>query len=528
MTTLDDAAMDVTETSVQLEQLQATVELLEESLADAQLSLEDRSWLALATSAGEVIPEEHRRRAVRLGRIMSVADPLIRRAVTLRTAYVFGQGVQVAAEQEQDAGQDLNAVIQAFLEDPSNQSTFSSAQAREELERRLETDGENFYALVTNPLTGRVQVRVIPGDEVEDVITNPDDAADPWFYKRTYTRTVVEEGYAGTRQRRETRTVFYPAVGFWPRLRPSTIDGKPVEWDMPVVHTTVNRPEGSLRGIGDVFAALPWAQGYKEFLEDWARLVKALSKIAWRATSTKAGAATARTKYATLPDTGVGGMVVTAPDQRFEAVSKSGATIDSGSGRPLAAMVAAAMDVPVTMLLGDPGVTGARATAETLDQPLQLVIGMRRSLHTSLIVRVLDYVIDQAIKAPRGPLKGTRTVDQVTGREVMTLTGDQSRVIDVDWPSLTKDATKDLVDAIVAADDTGKLPPLEVARMLLVALGQDDIDSILEQLVDDNGDFVYPDDAAQANSAMGAVSRGDLPGTAPPEPEQDPGPDEGA
>ena len=36
--------------------------------------------------------------------------------------------------------------------------------------------------------------------------------------------------------------------------------------------------------MGDVYAAMPWARAYKGFLTDWARLVKALSKFAWRLT----------------------------------------------------------------------------------------------------------------------------------------------------------------------------------------------------------------------------------------------------
>lgn len=421
----------------QVAALQDMVELLQESLVDAQLAADDAGWTKLGDDS-TVLTREELRRASRLARVMAVADPLIRRGINLRIAYVWGGGVTIQAKQEEQGGQDVNAVIQAFLDDPSNQATFTSGQAREEFERRLATGGQSFEAFVTAPLSGRVQVRNIPADEVDDIVLNPEDKADPWFYKRTYTRTLVEAGtVAGTtRTRKETRTVYYPALGYWPKLRPSTIDGRPVEWDKPVLHTFVNRPEGSLWGVGDVHAALPWARGYKEFLEDWARLVKALSRFAFRATAkNRPGAAAVRNKIAAAPagaDGQVGATVVTGEGQSFEAIGKSGATIDSNSGRPLAAMVAAGTDIPVTMLLADPGVTGARATAETLDKPLELIAGMRRDLHAARLRQVLGFVIDQAVKAPQGPLRGVRTVDQVTGREVIRLAGDQDRSIDVD------------------------------------------------------------------------------------------------
>lgn len=496
-------------------QLENTIELLEENLVDAQLALEDRGWLLFGENG--MMTAEELRRAKLLARVMAIADPLIRRAVNLRIAYVWGSGVSIQAKQENDAEQDVNAVVQAFLDDPSNQPTFTSGQAHEELERRLATDGEAFHVLPTSPLTGRVQVRTVPSEEVEEIIANPEDAADPWFYRRVYTRLIIEPGYAGTRTRRETRTVFYPAVGYWPKTRPSSIDGRPVQWDMPVVHTVVNRPERSQRGIGDAYAAMPWALGYKEFLEDWAKLVKALSRFAFKATAKNhRGAAAIRSKIVAPPVTGegqVGQTVVTGEGQAFEAIGKSGATIDSGSGRPLAAMVAAAMDVPVTMLLADPGVTGARATAETLDEPLRLIIEMRRDLHAGLIRKVLGYVIDQAVKAPQGPLKGKLSRDPVTGLEVITLRGDQDRSIDVDFPSLAKTDVKTLVDAIVAADGTQTMPPLVVLRLLLVALEVEDIDEILDSVTDDNGDFVFPADSAAATAQQDAIAAGNLPGT---------------
>jgi hypothetical protein len=46
----------------------------------------------------------------------------------------------------------------------------------------------------------------------------------------------------------------------------------------------VNRLDGWKFGIGDAYAALPWARAYDGFLTDWAKLVKALSRFAWRLT----------------------------------------------------------------------------------------------------------------------------------------------------------------------------------------------------------------------------------------------------
>ncbi|MDN5760597.1 MAG: hypothetical protein L0H59_19090, partial [Tomitella sp.] len=358
----------------------------------------------------------------------------------------------------------------------------------------------------------------VPPEQVTDIITDPEDAATPWLYKRVYTTRVVEQGYTGlTRTRRETRTVYYPHVDFRPLQRARTIDGHAVKWDQPVVHDAVNRPSGSRWGVPDTLAAIPWARGYKDFLEDWARLHKALATVAFRATAkTKRGAAQVREKFATVPadGSGVGGVAVTGEGQTFEAVSKSGATIDANSSKPLAGMVAAAMDQPVTMLLADPGSTGARAVAETLDRPLELERSLRREVDADLIRSVLGHVIRESVRAPGGALKGTIRRDPNSQREIIDLSGDQQHDISVDWPPLDKVDVKTVMEALEIADGLDKVDPLTVARLVLVAIGVSDVDGELELVKDEDGNFVPPSSTVGdtvGSAAAEAYRRGEDP-----------------
>lgn len=495
------------------------VELLEESLVDAQLALEDRGWARIGTLTGETeFTREYLDQAAQIVRAAVVANPMMKRGMNLRIAYIWGTGCTINARQD-DEGQDVNTVIQTFLDDPSNQASFTSSQAREELERALGTDGNIFLALFTNRRTGRVQVRSTPPGEIVDIITNPEDRDDPWFYKRTYTTEVVETSAQGLFSRTRTVTVYHPALGHTPKLRPRTFNGHDIMWDAPMLHVSVNRLDGWKWGIGDAYASVSWARGYSEFLQDWAKLVKALSQFAFRATAkTPRGAAQVRSKITTAPTgDGVGATVTTAPDQKFEAIGKSGATIDSESGKPLAAMVAAGLEVPVTMLLSDPGQTGARAVAETLDQPTALMATARRGLWTSVITRVCEYVITQSVKAPGGVLKGTVTVAPDTGHEVVDLAGGEEPGIEVSWPTIDKTPTKDLVDTIVTAWDTGVLPPELVAQELLHALEVNNVDEVLDKLLDEDGNFIFPGEPAgqaTAAAAIRAFNNGDDPAAA--------------
>ncbi|MEU4574838.1 hypothetical protein [Nonomuraea sp. NPDC023979] len=304
-----------------------------------------------------------------------------------------------------------------FLDDVGNRRTLTGDQAHEELERALYTDGNVFLALFTNPRTGRVQVRTLPWDEITDVVCNPEDRSEPWFYRREWWEDRRTE--SGMQQIR--KVAYYPALGYNPTVKPrrltfphygdSTLAD--VVWDAPVYHAKVNSQLGWKFRIPDSYSAVDWARAYKDFLTDWATLIKALSRFAWRLTSKGSKQSQARAKLAAAPSTDrysgepqrAGATALLTPEMALEAVPKSGATIDSESGRPLAAMVAAALDVPVTMLLGDPGTTGARATAETLDTPTERSMELRRSVWNEAHKRILDYVIDQAAKAPQGSLK---------------------------------------------------------------------------------------------------------------------------
>lgn len=497
------------ELAEQIRQERATVAYLQETLANLEARLQDPYWVRLTTQAEHEFSRDGLRLVTEICRVMTIKSPMLKRGLALRTAYVWGQGVSITARDVQ-----VNQVIQRFLSDPGNRRIFSGDQAHEQLERSLFTDGNVFLALFTSPRNGRVQVRRLPWDEVVEVITNPDDRSDPWYYKRDWWEDRIDP-LTGARVT-ERRIAFYPALGYNPKSKPKTLrdvngDTGPVLWDAPVYHVKVGGDADWKWGLPDAYAAVDWARAYREFLEDWARLVKALTRFAWRVTTKGNKQALAKARLAAPPTrdplTGdaqhAGATAIMPQDMTLEAVPKSGATIDSESGRPLAAMVASALDIPVTMLLGDPGTTGARATAETLDTPTERSMEMRRQVWTTAFQAIFEHVIREAVRAPEGGLNGRIEVDPYTGRETVTLAGGADATVDISWPDLDDIDVASTVDAIVRADSTGHLPPLVVARLLLETLGVRDVDTILEQMTDEDGNFVAP----QVTAGQVAVDR---------------------
>lgn len=527
----------VSETQVQeiareLDGANLTIEHLQESLADLELMLEDRGWQRLGVWADQQFSRHGLESSARLCRAMAIANPLIRRGLNLRIGYIWGSGVEVQARATggEDGQQDVNAVVQTFLDDRDVRKVIWGAQARESNERTLGTDGNLFAALFTAPRTGRVLPRLVPLEEITDIIKNPQDRTEPWFYKRV---SVAANG--------QTETTYHPDVDFQPTagrvqfrrsqdgwlpwdLGDQQMEPGEILWDAPILHMKVNALSTWDFGIGDAFASIAWARAYKEFLEDWAKLVKALSRFAWRATASKNSAAqkaadrinasTATTSSVTDGGRSPVGQTASMVGVNLEAIPKTGATIDSESGKPLASMIAAGMDVPVTMLLGDPGVTGARATAETLDRPTELMAGLRRDAWTEFFDRLLGYVIDAAVRAPQGPLTGTVSRDE-WGRPVVTLDGDTERTIEVSWPDLTETSIDVLMTAIAEADGMSLLPPLVIAKLVLAALHQyvEDPDEILAEITDDQGNFLPPAGAV-GQAAVDAFNRGQDPAAA--------------
>ncbi len=497
-------------------------QLLAESFSDLARQLYEPGWLSLSAQFDQEFTGEGLKQIRALCRLMAIKNSLIKRGLSLRAAYVWGQGAEITARanghnRDNQAEQDVQAVVSAFLADDGNQEAFTGPAARQRLERCLGTDGEFFPVLFTKPASGAVQVRVVGADDIAEIICNPQDRSEAWFYRRRWIERTLDPETGSTVDK--SMEQLHPALGYRPANRPKQFGRIPVAWDAPMLHVKVGDLQGWQRGVPDAYAAIDWARAYKEFLEDWARLVKALSRFAWRMTAKgSARAQQAKARIAAHPAAGesaVGATAITPQDQVFEAIPKSGATIDSESGKPLAAMVAAALDLPVTMLLTDPGQTGARAVAETLDQPTELAMGQRRDVWEGVYQRILRYVITESVRAAKGKLKG-RVVTDDWGRERALLDGDTDSTIEISWKDLDGDMAA-AVKAVVEASTTGTLPPEQIARLLLTALGVKDVDLLIEAMVDpDTGKFLWPDapgSGGPANAARNGQDPADsLPG----------------
>ena len=469
-----------------LRESMGNAELMQERLAELELGLEDKMWLALG--GGD---REFDRRQLgeiwKLCRLMYLKNPLINRGVNIQAYYVWGQGVNIEAK-----AKPVNEVIQAFIDAPQNQVELTSHQARTLKEIDLQVYGNLFFVFFTDRVTGAVTMRSISVEDVTDIITNPEDRREVWYYKREWAQRALDfqSGALGQVQ----RTAYYPDWRYKPAARPSMIAGHPVMWDTPVYHVKVGGLGDMRFGIPEVYQALDWAKAYKAFLEDWATIVRAYARFAWqlKGPTSAAGVAAAKAKLGTTLGTGsetnpppvMGSTFIGREGYELAPMRTAGATTTADDGRRLLLMVCAAMGLPESFM-GDVSV-GNLATAKSLDRPTELKFQDRRTLWADVLHDILGYVIDAAHSTIRPTLPD---IDPETGEEL-------DCHIAITFPSILEHDVEANVRSIVAAatldgkPSAGTIPDAKIlSGMLLNALGVEEVDEVLGTL--------FPEDEGQ-------------------------------
>lgn len=417
------------------DELQAQIaenELLRESyssMASALLQFEDQGWnqlggLGQAEGARGFSLMEIQKSA-KLIREVSEGNPLLKRGVGLRTSYIFGRGVSFAPQPPR---------IQAKIDDPQNQDVLFSPEAQVTNERSNFTDGQ-FFVLGNVSTKG---FQRIPFDEITGIVTDPDDAEQIRYYRRSWTRYEQELNSSSPKAIEMHR--WYPTDTYVPRggRFATSIQNQTVDAGYKMFACRVNRRAGQQWGVPDAFPALPWAHAYNDYLKDGARMLKALSMFAWQLKSkTKTGATNAAAAIATTGS--VGSTAVVGQDMELSSMPR-GNSVDLTNGRPLGSMVASALEVSVVALLSDPGSSGAYGTAQTLDVP--------------------------TVKA----MEARQHVWSLFYRRVLTFLGAKDGQLEINWPKIETEPSQRYTQALALAHESGAIWDDEYREAILEAL----------------------------------------------------------
>lgn len=482
--------------------------LLKERLLELELALDEEGWLRMGFEGAREFSRDGLRKIIDMSRLMTLKNPIIQRAVEIRAFYVWGQSVQIQAR-----ASDVNEVVQDFMDDVGNRRELFSHSSRILKDKKLAHDGNIFFVLDTDYVTGKVNLRSIPTDEVEDIIINPDDKNEFWYYVRKYEQKSFDKKTG--RMTSKAKKAYYPDYYYAlqrqnDKTRPSKIGDAPVLWSQPVLHMKHGGLDDMRFGVPEVYSSLDWARAYKSYLEDWASLVRALAIFAWKYSTKKNKLSTAREKMESMTDPEgkkqpAGSIFLKGGEGDLVPINKSGAQTSAEDGRMLRLMVASGMHVPDTMLSNDPQ-QGALATAKTLDRPTELAMKDRQTLWADTIREIVRYVLIQSVSAPFPKLNG----DYTDGKLTINSTDEETskpETIDVIFPPIVIPDLKDQIESIISAMTlNGKTVSIEMAptrvfrELILNAFGVEDMDEILENM--DTDDETAPTVVAQAEESL--------------------------
>lgn len=448
------------------------------AFGDIELALQNVEWRREVNLSWMEFSRWGIQQIILVSRLYYVKNPIIRRLINVCAEYTFARGVEISSPDEA-----ANDTLRDFLE--RNKAVIGQIGLIE-LDKRNDYDGNLFFALFADKEnTGSVSVRMIDATEMQDVITDPDDSATPWYYRRVWTQRVFDERYGTISTKGQE--AWYPALNYEPADRPQTIGDKPVMWDSPVLHAKCGGVGNWNFGCPRAYPALDWARESRKYLEACASVKQALSQIAMTLTTkggqqalegakqqiqTSVGPSSAI--WDTNPTAVAGSTFASGTGTKLEAFKTTGAGNDPEGVRQYKLMCCMAFGVPETFL-GDVS-TGNLATATSLDRPTETVFLARQEAWVQILTTIGVYVLKTSARAPSGKLReglaasGARSADfdSLSIREALRTKNEEGRwvyveeakqrntiTVKVNFPALREGDVPAQVGALVQAMTLG-------------------------------------------------------------------------
>jgi len=459
-----------------------------ESLAKLELQLEDTGWKSLADSSDRQDFSTKGRNALQnQAYLYWLKNPLLGRAVETKTNYVYGNGFSYKAEDE-----NVQEILDGFMDDEDNKRELTTLQAQQMKSNELQIFGNIYLVFFVSELTGKVKVRSLPSTEIKDIITDPDDAQKPLWYKRVRKKKVYD--FKKEKYKMEREVKYYAD---W--KQPDDLNGMEPPQDeiagsdseltrVMVYHIKVNCLSNNKFGISELYRAMDWAKAYNKFLEDLASVWETLSKFAIKnkvkGTSKDIQNQANKLKEAlnSVDNTGqrqAGGILHENMGSEMESLNVRGASLDADDGRRLLLMVSAATGL-IEPFFGDPS-TANLATMEAMMGPMLKIFGARQELWKSIWRNIFDFVIDCNIEAPQGELNGYIEEDAY-GNEYWEIADETDRSFEIDFPEMVEEDIPDLVSSVKEAAETYLIPEKELSRILMNLFDIDNVDKVLEEM----------------------------------------------
>lgn len=299
-------------------------------------------------------------------RSAATLNPHVKRGMKLRASYVWSDAVEyddVPGMGGEPTGRGVPNVAARVMH-PLNQRYVFGAQAREERETALYTDGG--FLLLGDDVSKTL--RPFPLAHIGGLYTNDEDPSEVWAYRRVwFTDGGVTENveWVFTDLFKDKRTKSIQFNGKFERVA----QGK------TVIDGWVNTQPGWALGFPDAGCIIEWARMYSEFIKSGKVMTDAMARI-WASAKAQSDAGAKQTAAKIAGSPGYGKVVV---GNELTPLSTAGKAYDFDAGRALISIVATGIEVSVVHLTSDPGASGSSyGSAATLDLPTRLAVESRR------------------------------------------------------------------------------------------------------------------------------------------------------
>lgn len=397
------------------------------SMGQLELDLQNVDWRREVNLSWLEFSRWGIQQIILISRLYYIKNPLIRRLIDVDAAYVMGKYFIAASEDE-----SVNDAIQDFLK--FNAVEFGHS-AMVENQKRTNYDGNLFFIFFPDTQgTGICPVRQIDATEIQDLITNPEDVTEEWYYRRTWSIRLFLE--AEGRTVTKSQEAWYPSVfakqaadannGF---QKLEKINGYEVKWDSPVLHAKFGFAGRWTFGCPRVYPALDWAKADRRYLEACATLAASHAQIAMTI-STKGGPqALAGVKqqlettvgpttqvFDTNPTANTASIFAAGPGTTLETFNTRGKGLNPDEHKQYAVMACNVIGVPPTWA-GDME-TSNLATATTLDRPTEAGFENKQESWRELLISILLYALTVQLRAAKGALREALEARKIDVKEV--------------------------------------------------------------------------------------------------------------
>ena len=384
------------------------------AFGDIELALQNVDWRREINLSWLEFSRWGIQQIILISRLYYIKQPLLRRAIDVVAAYVFGRGVEITSTDT-----DANDVLQGFFE--RNRRTFGPT-ALLSTQKAKSMDGNLFWVFFADTQdSGNVDARRIDATEIQEILTDPDDSDNEQLFKRVWTSEQYDPVTGA--QKRVAEIAWYPALGFeQPPTMGDTIGTYPVMWDSPILH----RKHGGVAkwhfGCPEGYPALEWVKTAARYMQSCATLAASHAQIAWDITTKGGQAAIEGTKrqlqtqvntspgnslWDTNPTPVNASQLVHGPGSQWDLVSSRGKALDPKEGLTYNVYIGNVFGIPPTWL-GDME-TSNLSTATTLDRPTELGMRARQMEWEDDLAVIAKYVLSVSAGAASGQLREALT-----------------------------------------------------------------------------------------------------------------------